>query len=546
MNAWIRRFDATELAHLRRASSVSGPLAGTTFGVKDNIDVESVATTAACRALEGNVAARHAPAVRRLLAAGAVPAGKTNMDQFATGLVGTRTPYGALTSVASRHHVSGGSSSGSAVAVAAGEVPFALGTDTAGSGRVPAAFNGIVGVKPTRGLISTTGVMPACRGLDCITTFTRTVADAQPVLAALTGFDSADPWSRPEPASPPPGVAATMRVIGVPAQPLDLDEPSARAWGLAVQHAAAVAAQVVEIDVSPFLEAATLLYGGPWLAQRWSALRRYLSHAEPVVAEVVRPGERITGAEVFAGLDTLARLTRATEPIWARIDALLMPVAPAHPALDEVAADPIGVNAALGRYTNFVNLLDLCAVAVPAGQRCDRLPFGVQLIGPAFADRPLLDLAARWNAEPAHPPLRRQGSSLVAVACAHLSGQPRATPLAELGGTLQCRARTASGYRMYALPSPGTARRCAVRPGLVRTGDGPAGGIAVEVWELPHYGAGVLLSAVTAPLGMGRLALDDGSEVTGFLAEPHGIGDAPDISHFGGWREYLASVDHGG
>ncbi len=538
MSTWIRRFSAGELARLRGSASVGGPLAGTTFGVKDNIDVENVATTAACRALERNIAARHAPAVARLLAAGAVPVGKTNLDQFATGLVGTRTPYGVPPSVASRNHVSGGSSSGSAVAVAAGEVPFALGTDTAGSGRVPAAFNGIVGVKPTRGLVPVTGVMPACLGLDCVTTFTRTVAGARPVLAALAGFDSADPWSRPGPAGLPARVAAVMRVIGVPAQPLELDGPSARAWRQAVRHAAGVAAEVVEVDVRAFLAAAGLMYAGPWLAQRWSALRAHLGYADPVVAEVVRPGERVSGAEVFAGLEHLARLARATEAVWARIDALLLPVTPTHPELSAVAADPVGVNAALGRYTTFVNLLDLCAVAVPAGQRPDGLPFGVQLIAPAFADQPLLDLAARWNAEPAAPPPPRPGSSLLAVAGPHLPGQPAHMVLAALGGTLRCRARTTPGCRLYALPGPGAA---GPRPGLARTGDGPAGGIAVEVWELPHQGVAGLLPALTAPLALGHLTLADGTGVTGLLAEPAGVSGAADISRFGGWCEYLAS-----
>jgi allophanate hydrolase len=540
MTTWIRRFGDGEIERLRATVSGTGSLAGATFAVKDNLDVEGVATTAGCKSLEHNVAVRTSASVALLMDAGAVPVGKTNMDQFATGLVGTRTPYGIPTSVTSMRHVSGGSSSGSAVAVATGEVDFALGTDTAGSGRVPAAFNGIVGVKPTRGLISTTGLLPACRSLDCVTTFTRTVADARPVLEALIAYDPADSWSRRLPACSPDGVASVARVVGVPSGDLGLDPHAERAWRRAVDHARTVAAHVIEVDVTAFLDAAALLYSGPWLAQRWAALRPYLTDptamVDPIVEAVVRPGADISGAEVFDGFETLATLQRTTESVWPGIDALLMPAAPTHPTFDEVAADPIGVNAQLGRFTNFVNLLDLCAIAVPAGSRDDGLPFGVQLIGPAFADAPLLELAARWLGEPSAPPPVPPGWSLVAVAGAHLCGQPLNPALVALGARFRMRARTAAGYRMYALPGE------PARPGLVRTGDGPAGGQAVEVWELPHQGVGALLSAIGAPLGLGRVVLDDGSDVCGFLAEAGAVVDAVDISEFGGWRDYLAAT----
>ncbi|GAA3287766.1 allophanate hydrolase [Dactylosporangium vinaceum] len=536
---WISRFDPDDIA-AREAAAPDGPLRGQLVAVKDNIDVAGLPTTAACPALADRVATRSATAVSRLEAAGAVPVGKTNMDQFATGLVGTRSPYGACSSVFSDAHISGGSSSGSAVAVAAGLVPLALGTDTAGSGRVPAAFNGIVGLKPTRGLVPAAGLLPACRSLDCVTTFTRTVAAARTALAVLAGPDPADPWSRPAPPRPPAHIAARPRVIGVPAGPLDLDPEHAVAWKAALEHAARLG-RLVPVAVDDFLAAAALLYGGPWLAERWAGFGALLDaagpHADPAVRAVVTPGRDVTGAAVFAGLDRLAGLRQATEPVWLDIDALLLPTTPGHPRLADVAADPLGVNARLGTYTNFVNLLDLCVVAVPGGSRPDGLPFGVQLIGPAFADRPLLDLAARWTGEaaggPSAPPDADApaGTVLLAVAGAHMSGLPLNGELLALGAALEYRARTGPGYRLYRLPGPGVAR-----PGLVDTGDGPAGGIAVEVWRVPRTAAGALLESVPAPLGLGRVRLDDGTEVLGFLAEAHGVRDATDVSAAGSWR----------
>jgi allophanate hydrolase len=388
MTEWITRLDPGDWP------ARDGPLRGVPFAIKDNLDLAGVPTTAACPDLAGRPATATAVAVQRLIDAGAVPAGKTNMDQFATGLVGTRSPYGAPRSVLDPERISGGSSSGSAVAVASGQVPLALGTDTAGSGRVPAAFNGLVGVKPTRGLISTRGLLPACRSLDCVTTLTGSVADAVPALDVLAGFDPLDPWSRI--AALPPGVARPMRVIGVPSGPLDLSPSFAAAWQAALSRATSVAAQVVEVDISAFLDAGALVYSGPWIAERWACFGSLLSGpgVDPVVRSVVSAGRDVTGSAVFSGLDRLATLRRATEPVWESVDTLLLPVAPCHPLASEVAADPVGVNSRLGTYTNFVNLLDLCAVAVPVSGT-----FGVQLIAPAFADRPLLDLASRWMGE---------------------------------------------------------------------------------------------------------------------------------------------------
>lgn len=541
MTVWTSRFTAEEIAARERSAPTGGPLAGIRFAVKDNLDVAGLATTGACPALADRVADSDAEAVRRLAAAGAVPVGKTNMDQFATGLVGTRSPYGACHSVASTAHVSGGSSSGSAVAVAGGRVPLALGTDTAGSGRVPAAFNGIVGIKPTRGLVSTRGLMPACRSLDCVTTFTRTVAEGRAALGILAGYDPDDAWSRPAPAVPPAGVAATMRVIGIPAGPLDLDGGHAEAWRHAVARAHKTADAVVEVDISVFLAAARLLYEGPWPAERYAAFGALLTpdgpHLDPTVRRIALAGREVTGEQVFTGLDRLAALRRASEPVWEDVDALLLPVTPTHPTLAEVAADPVGVNARLGTYTNFVNLLDLAAVAVPAGTRSDGLPFGVQFVAPAFSDAPLLDLASRWCGEDVAPPAVGAGRTLLAVAGAHLSGLPLNHQLLGVGGRLHRRARTAAGHRLFHLPGAGVAR-----PGLVATGDGPAAGIAVEVWDVPDQGVGALLGHIPAPLGLGRVTLADGTVVTGFVTAEGGVREAEDVTGYGGWRAYLRAT----
>ena len=434
----------------------TGELAGVPFAIKDNIDLAGHPTTAANPSVT-EPAMRSAAVVQRLIAAGAVPMGKTNLDQYATGLVGTRSPFGACHSVFSDDHISGGSSSGSAVAVASGIVPFALGTDTAGSGRVPAAFNALVGVKPTRGLVSTTGVLPACRTLDCVTVLAASVALAARVFDAMVGFDSGDPYSRPAPVGElpaPVGVLPSIRhppEIGIPDLDLELDPPHQQAWERAIAHAATLAT-VVPVDVRPFLEAAELLYAGPWLAERALSFGHLLTdgaHIDPTVRAIVSQADRMTAIETFAGMYRLAELRRQSEPTWDLVDALLLPVTPTHPRLAEVAADPIGVNSRLGRFTNMTNLLDLCAVAVPAGMRSDGLPFGVQLLAPAFSDRKLLDLAARWCGEaptlstspsvpgtPAHWAGTALTCQLLAVAGAHLSGQPLNHDLLRLGGQL--------------------------------------------------------------------------------------------------------------
>jgi allophanate hydrolase len=516
-----------------------GPLAGLTFAIKDNIDVAGVPTTAG-DPRNTSPATRSAFAVERLITAGAVPVGKTNLDQYATGLVGTRSPYGACASTYSDDHVSGGSSSGSAVAVAAGVVDFALGTDTAGSGRVPAAFNGIVGVKPSRGLVSTSGVVPACRSLDCVTVMAGSVGLARRVFDEMAAFDPADPYSRRlERAARPAGPT----IIGVPSAGLGLDPFHEVAWKQALEHARDLGV-VVPVDVGPLLAAAELLYAGPWLAERWLAFGHRLDDdpaVDPTVREIVRRGATISASDAFAGFDRLAELARAAEPVWSRVDALLLPVTATHPTLAEVAADPVGANSELGRFTNMTNLLDLCAVAVPGPLRSDGLPFGVQVLAPAGHDDTLLDLAATWCGEPARPAQPEPAdpeSVLLAVAGAHLTGQPLNGDLVRRGATLAFTARTAPDYRMYLVDGP------LPRPGLTRlTGPPPpTNGIEVEVWRLPADQLAGFVASVLPPLALGPLDLADGSSVLGFVCTADGADPTREITGHGGWRSYLSSL----
>jgi allophanate hydrolase len=519
--AWISVVDRDRLLGWAReleAGPRDLPLYGVPVAVKDNIDVAGVPTTAACPSF-AYVPDRSATAVRRLRAAGALVIGKTNLDQFATGLVGTRSPYGACASVFDPERVAGGSSSGSAVAVADGIVPVALGTDTAGSGRVPAAFNGIVGVKPTRGLISAAGVVPACRSLDCVSVFAADVDGGRRVLAVLAGPDVADPYSR---AAAPFGQrsGAPLR-IGVPERLDALDAPSAAAWERTVEQAAAAADAVVPVDLDPFLEAGRLLYAGPWLAERRAVVEACAEgDLDPSVRSAVASGARWSAADVFRAQETLAALAARTAETWAGIDVLLVPTAPTHPTLAEVAADPLGVNDRLGTFTTFANLLDLCAVALPATPRPDGMPFGVTLLAPAFADAALLDLAARW------PPPTVE----LAVCGAHMRGLELNGELVAVGARFVRATATAPSYRLYALPG-------GERPGLVRSPEGAA--IDVEVWRLDTAGLGSLLARIPAPLGIGTVDLANGASALGFLCEAHAAADARDITTHGGWRAYL-------
>ncbi len=552
---WITLLDWDVVADFLRRLGDPGPerpLYGIPFAIKDNIDLAGTLTTAACPAF-GYLPLRSAFVVERLLAAGAIPFGKTNMDQFATGLVGTRTPYGACRSVVDGRYISGGSSSGSAVAVAAGLVAFALGTDTAGSGRVPAAFNGIVGLKPSLGLLSGRGVLPACRTLDCVSLFTADAGDAAVVLAAAAAADPLDPYSRPAPAparpSPPAAPPATR--IGVP-RPGQLDffgdEAAAAAWAAALERARSLGFELVEIDLEPYREAARLLYEGPWLAERAAAVGDFVAahpaEVDPVVGGVIAGGAAPSAVDAFRGLYRLAELRRTTAPDWTGTRAMLLPTAPTIYTPAEIAADPVGRNAVLGTYTNFVNLLDLCAVAVPADPRRDGLPFGVSLIAPRDCDELLLGLAATWLGEPVEPELAPPNPAaappaetvLLAVVGAHLSGQPLNGQLLAEGARLETSTRTAPLYRLYALAAADPAK-----PGLVQVSEDDGHAIEVEVWRLPAAGLGRLVAGVRPPLSIGAVALADGSSVPGFVCDPRvAQGDAREITAWGGWRAFLA------
>ncbi len=495
------------------------PLAGRLFAAKGNIDVAGLPTTAGCPAYAYRPEA-DAPVVARLRAAGAIVLGTTNLDQFATGLVGTRSPYGAVRNAHDPERISGGSSSGSAVAVALGVVDFALGTDTAGSGRVPAAFNGIVGLKPTRGLVPTAGVVPACASVDCVTVFARTLSEAEQALSHMAA------GSTPPLPGRPPG---PWRIAVPPLEQLgELDEGWAQAYEAAVRQLEAAGADLRTLDLTPFTEAAAMLYEGAFVAERYTAVGSFVDKAcadgieglDPTVAGIITRARDIPAHRLFADQDRLAALrTRALAEL-ADADALLLPTAPGHPTLAEVAADPLGANARLGRFTNSTNLFDLAAVAVPAGE-VNGLPFGVMLIGPAHTDERLARIAGRLQPE-----------TRLAVAGAHLTGQPLNPQLLSLGARLDRTTTTAPVYRLHALDTTPP------KPGLVH---GERGGaeIEVEIWRLPAEGLGRLLASLPRPMTLGRVELADGTAVPGFLCEPGALTDAEDITRYGGWRNYV-------
>jgi allophanate hydrolase len=541
----VPRAAALEMARALEAdpAAASLPLYGVPFAVKDNIDVAGVPTTAACPAYTYDPCS-HATVVQRLISAGAVPVGKTNLDQFATGLVGTRSPHGACSSVFDARYISGGSSAGSAVAVAKELVTFSLGTDTAGSGRVPAAFNGLIGLKPTRGLLSTAGVVPACRSLDCVSIFARTCGDARAAWKAARGFDVADPYSR---IAAPGGDAAPWSSgpfrFGVPAaNQLEFfgDVEAAKLYANAVEQLVAIGGEKVEIDFAPFRSAADLLYSGPWVAERYAAIGPFLeqhgAEMNPVVCGIIEKAARYTAVDAYRAEYCLRELARATEAEWARMDVLALPTTGTIYTHDQVAADPVRLNTNLGYYTNFVNLLDLAAIAVPAGVRPNGLPFGISLLGRAFTDEGLLAVADRFLGTPpalSCPP----GCVALAVVGAHLSGMPLNRELTACGARLLQATRTAPGYRLYHL-----AGTVPPKPGLVRDESFPGPGIEVEVWAVAYDHFGRFVAAVPSPLGIGSATLRSGDVVKCFICEPFAVQGATEISRFGGWRAYMAQA----
>lgn len=507
----------------RVAAGEQLPLAGRLFAAKGNIDVQGLPTTAGCPAY-AYAPETDAPVVARLRAAGAIVLGTTNLDQFATGLVGTRSPYGAVRNAHDPARISGGSSAGSAVAVALGIVDFALGTDTAGSGRVPAAFNGIVGLKPTRGLVPTRGVVPACASIDCVTVFARTLPEAEQALSVMASPPDRDLPPLPQRAPGPWRIAVAERE-----QLGELDEGWAEAYEVAVEQLRGAGAEIRTLDLTPFTEAAAMLYQGAFVAERYTAVGSFIDKAiadgieglDPTVTGIITRARDIPAHQLYADEEHLAALRAHALSELADADALLLPTTPGHPTLTEVAADPLGANARLGRFTNSTNLFDLAAVAVPAGQ-VNALPFGVMLIGPAFTDDRLAQIARALE-----PTVQ------LAVVGAHLTGQPLNPQLLSLGASLDRTTTTAPVYRLHALATTPP------KPGLVHVGAEAGAAIETEVWRLPAEGLGRLLATLPRPMTLGSVELADGTRVPGFLCEPAALEDAEDITAHGGWRSYL-------
>jgi allophanate hydrolase len=546
--AWILSLDRPLV------ESDGGALAGLRFAVKDNIDVGGLPTTAGCPSF-AYTPREHAAVVRRILEAGAKLTGKTNLDQFACGLNGTRSPYGAVPNAFDPRYISGGSSAGSAWAVAMGEVDFALGTDTAGSGRVPAGLNNIVGLKPSKGLVSARGVVPAAQSVDCVSIFARTVALAARVLETAMGYDSADPYSRAL-ALKTQAFGARFR-FGVP-KALEFfgDELSRAEFAKAAQRLQEMGGTPVAIDYEPLAQVAALLYESALVAERYAAIRPYFDAYEETLIEPVRSiiagGRRYSAADLCEAQTRLRALAQGAGAMWESIDVLLVPTAPTHYTIAQMQADPVALNRQLGEYTNFVNLLDYAALSVPSSMRADGLPFGITLIGPCGSDWQLAELGQRYHhatglkqgatnaplpAPQAIAAIKARASVKLAVVGAHLSGMPLNAQLTERGATLVGATHTAAHYRFFALP--GTTPP---KPGLLRVAPGAGARIALEVWEMPVEQYGSFVSLVPAPLGIGTVELDDGTSVQGFLCEAHATQGAQDITHHGGWRDYIASL----
>ena len=547
--AWITRFDAPLRNAPANANALS--LGGLRFAVKDNIDVQGVLTTAACPAFAYTPTA-HATVVQRLLQAGAMLQGKTNLDQFACGLNGTRSPYGAVPNAFNPLYVSGGSSAGSAVAVARGEVDFALGTDTAGSGRVPAGLNNIVGLKPSKGLISAHGVVPAAQSVDCVSIFARTVATAAKVLTSAMGYDAQDPYSRALQLNNAPLPRAFK--FGVPARLFfDGDVHSQAAFEQAIEQLEALGGQRVTIDYEPLEKIAALLYESALVAERYTAISEFFDAHEDQVIEPVRSiiakGRSYTAGQVYDAQTQLKALAQQVLPMWCEIDVLLVPTAPTHYTVADMQANPVVLNRNLGAYTNFVNLLDYAALSVPSSIRPDGLPFGVTFIGPYGSDWQLAELGQRFHHAtdltqgatglplPEPEPiagLTTQAWLRVAVVGAHLSGMPLHHQLTERHARLIGEAKTAPDYLLFALGNTQPPK-----PGLLRVAKGQGVPVALEIWEMSAAHFGTFVALIPSPLCIGTLQLDNGQSVHGFLCEAQATLGAKDISRFGGWRAYI-------
>jgi allophanate hydrolase len=529
------------------------PLWGIPFAVKDNIDVAGIPTTAACPAY-AYTPEQDAFVVARLRAAGGLMIGKTNLDQFATGLVGLRTPYGPPLNSLDPEIVPGGSSGGSGVVVGHGAVCFSLGTDTAGSGRVPAALNNIVGLKPTLGTLSASGVVPACRTLDTVSIFALTVEDAYSAFEAARGFDPADAYSRDFEAEPLHGIAPGLR-IGIP------DAASAEFFGDTAQQAAfardvdrlsAAGAQIVPVDFAPLYAIAAMLYQGAWVAERHTVIADLLSRDPdavfPVTRQIVSAAESMSADDAFLGIYRLAELKREAAPMLDALDLLCVPTIPTFATVAELEADPVGPNNRLGTYTNFVNLMDMCGIAVPTAPRSDGRPCSVTLLAPAGKDALAASVALTFEADvdrtmgatdhplpaPSVLPAMASDRIEIAVCGAHMSGLPLNGELTRLGATFLRADTTAAKYRFYAL-----AGGPPFRPGLLRSGGPGAAAIALEIWSLPKAAMGTFLAGIPAPLAIGSVEISDGSLVKGFLCEASGVEGAREITDLGSWRVFL-------
>lgn len=538
------------------------PLYGIPFAAKDNIDVAGMPTTAACPAFT-YAPKTNATIIQRLLDAGAVVIGKTNLDQFATGLVGVRSPYGIPTNTFNAEYISGGSSSGSASLVARGIVPFALGTDTAGSGRVPAGLNNIVGLKPTRGAFSNTGVVPACRTLDCVSVFATTSEDAIAVYDVAAALDASDGLSRQMPADAQNRNLPAAPRFGIPVAPEFYGDALAeKAFADAIVRLEEQGATCVPIDFSLFDDVTKLLYDGAWVAERYAAIRSFATEHEndihPVVRDIIFKAKNFSAADAFEGIYRLADLKRKADAVMAQFDGLVVPTAPTHYKIAELLADPVRLNSNMGKYTNFVNLLDWSAIAVPASLRSDGLPFGITFIADAWQERALAVFAAEWHRKTG---LKRGATGLplmttpstatssqpatgmirIAVVGAHLRGMPLNHELTSRNARFVDSVTTASNYKLFAL-----ANTTPPKPGLLRTDEqtNSATAIKLELWDVPASAFGSFVAGVPAPLGIGSVTLADGSTVKGFICEPAGLQGARDITEFGGWANYLASLNN--
>lgn len=529
------------------------PLYGIPFAIKDNIDAAGWATTVACPDFAFHPK-KNATVVEKLLNAGAILVGKTNLDQFATGLVGTRSPFGAVPNTFDPSYVSGGSSSGSASVVARGLACFSLGTDTAGSGRIPAAFNNLVGTKPTPGLVSTEGVFPACKSIDCVSIMTLTAADADIVLNVMKSNDvdrAQEAQFHPTP-KPLFNFIKPIR-IGLPISCQFLDDGQyQKAFAKAIENAKGLEVEFVAVDIDPFVKAGKLLYDGPWVSERFAVTEDFLKtnpdSFDASVKQIIESGASYTAAQGFRAIYQLKDLEIEAKKAWAKCDVIMVPSAPNHPTMEDLKNHPIIKNSELGMYTNYVNLMRLCAVAVPAGFTEKGMPFGVTLLAQEGSDNALLKLAAQWQILFGLPlgksntkgSLNELGISAhkydameIAVVGAHLRGMPLHSQLTDRRARLIKACKSSKSYKLFALPNT-----TPPKPGLVKAKTNGAA-IDLEVYEMPMAEVGSFLSLIPAPLGLGNIELEDGSWVKGFICEPYAIDGAKDITDLGGWKPYI-------